>query len=197
MIKAIIFDLNGIFIQSPKLSERFAEKFGVPVEDFLPVLKEIMDLARQKSVKDSFYLWYPYLENWKVYLTKEQFFDFWFEAEKEVPEMIELVKNIKEKGIKVFILSNNFPERSAYYKQVFPFLDEIFDKVYYSWQTGLVKPNLKAYKNILKENNLKAKECLYFDDSQSNIEIANRLGINSFLYTGLNSLEEALEKYGI
>jgi beta-phosphoglucomutase-like phosphatase (HAD superfamily) len=43
MIKAIIFDLNGVFIHSPKLSERFEKDFGVPTAQFLPKLGKIMD----------------------------------------------------------------------------------------------------------------------------------------------------------
>jgi len=39
-MKAIIFDLNGVFIESPYLSDRFAVRFGVPKQDFLIVLKK-------------------------------------------------------------------------------------------------------------------------------------------------------------
>ena len=35
MIKAVIFDLNGIFIQSPKLSDRFKD-FNIDTALFLP-----------------------------------------------------------------------------------------------------------------------------------------------------------------
>ena len=38
MIKAIIFDLNGVFILSPYLSNRSEEKFGVSAKEFLPAL---------------------------------------------------------------------------------------------------------------------------------------------------------------
>ncbi|MCK4355061.1 HAD-IA family hydrolase [Candidatus Parcubacteria bacterium] len=122
-------------------------------------------------------------------LAEEQFFDFWFSAEKEVPEMIELVKKLRNRGVKIFVLSNNFIERANYYKKTFPFLEEIFDKVYYSWQTGFVKPNPEAYKNLLVENNLKPEECIYFDDSKENIEVAKKLGIQSFVFEGVECVK--------
>ena len=61
MIKAIIFDLNGIFIQSPKLSDRFAKDFGISSEVFLPKLSEIMNKVRQPSAGSSFIYWEPVL----------------------------------------------------------------------------------------------------------------------------------------
>ena len=194
MTKAIIFDLNGVFIQSPYLSDRFQEKFGISSEKFLPVLKEIMAKTRKSDAGDSFNYWKPYLKKWGVELTKEQFFDFWFNGERKMPEMIELTKELKYKGVKIFILSNNFIERADYYKKTFPFLKEIFDKVYYSWQTGFVKPDPEAYKKLLADNNLKPEECIYFDDSKENIEVAKKLGIQSFIFEGVDSVEKTLNK---
>ena len=194
MIKAIIFDLNGVLIQSPYLSDRFQEEFNIPSEKFLPVLKEIMEKIRKPNAGDSFNYWKPYLEKWGVELTKEQFFDFWFNGERKVPEMIELAKELKHKGVKIFILSNNFIERANYYKKTFPFLEEILDKVYYSWQTGFVKPDSEAYKKLLVDNNLKSEECVYFDDSKENVEAAEKLGIKSFLFEGVECVKRLLKE---
>ena len=79
-----------------------------------------------------------------------------------------------------------------YYDENFPFLKD-FDKVYYSWQTGFVKPDLEAYKNLLRENNLQPEQCLYFDDSVKNIEAANSLGIKSYLFKDIQDLQAILK----
>lgn len=192
MIKAAIFDLNGIFIQGPRLSDRFKEAFSIETKDFLPVLKEIMAKIRKPNAGSAFSYWKPYLEKWNVNLTEEQFLDFWFGAEKEIPELVELAKQIKIKGVKVFILSNNFAERADYYKKNSPFLTEIPDKIYYSWQTGFVKPDPQAFENLLAENDFKPEECIYFDDLEENIKVANDLGIKAFLYNNAVGLEETL-----
>ncbi len=192
MIKAIIFDLNGVFIQSPNLSDRFQEKFGILAEDFLPVLKEIMAKVRKPDAGSSFACWQPYLENWGVNLTEKEFFDFWFLAEKEVKELTELAEEIKQKGIKIFILSNNFKERAEYYSKNFDFL-KILDKIYYSWQTGFVKPDPRAFQNILSENNLNPNECIYFDNSEQNVEVAKSLGIEAHLFEDINSIRKVFK----
>jgi putative hydrolase of the HAD superfamily len=196
MIKAIIFDLNGVFIQSPKLSDRFKKKFNVAVEDFLLALKDIMAETRKPNARDAFVYWKPYLEKWSVRLSKNEFFDFWFSEEKENLDLIELVKKLNKNKIRLFILSNNFAERSGYYKKEFDFLN-IFDKIYYSWQTGFIKPNPEAFINLLLENKLKPQDCIYFDNSEENIEVAESLGIKSFIYGGVDSVKVILLDYNL
>jgi len=194
MFKAVIFDLNGVFIKSRKLSERFEEKFSIKQEDFLSVLNEIMPKVRMPNAGDTLSYWKPHFDKWGLNLSKEAFFDFWFSGEKEVLEMISLARELKNRGVKLFILSNNFVERSEFYKNNFPFLQELFEKVYYSWQTGFMKNDEAAYKNLLKGDNLKPEECVYFDDSPANIELAGRLGIKSYLFESAEETREILSK---
>ena len=196
MVKAVIFDLDGVIIQSQKFSERFHEKFGVSMEEFIPALKDIMAKVRKPGAGEAFAYWKPYLDKWGVNLSEEDFFSFWFSAEKEMPELIELAKQIKSKGVKIFILSNNFAERAEYYSKSFSFLNN-FDKVYYSWQTGFVKPDKEAFKNLLSENNLKPDECIYFDNSKENIDSANGVGIKSFLFETSAGFEKTLKEYNL
>lgn len=190
LTKAIIFDLNGVFVQSPRLSDRFHDELGVPVEEFLSALKEVMAKVRMPEAGSAYTHWKPYLNKWGVSLSEEEFFDFWFNVEREVPEMIELTRGLKKRGIKLFILSNNLAERTEYYNKNFPFLQELFDKVYYSWQTGFIKPSKEAYELVLSENKLKPEECIYFDDSESNVKVAGSLGIRSFLFKNAETVRE-------
>ncbi|NTW62024.1 HAD-IA family hydrolase [Candidatus Saccharibacteria bacterium] len=180
--KALIFDLNGVFVISPKLSERIESDFSVPLDIFLPVLKVVMDHVRQPGAKDVFYYWQPYFQKWGIKFTKDEFAKYCFSAEKPDEELVNLARRLKAKGLKLFVLSNNFRGRTEYYSNNFAFLDEVFDKVYYSWQTGFAKPDTRAWRNILDENNLKAEDCMYFDDSEKNVEAAESIGIESHIF---------------
>lgn len=57
----------------------------------------------------------------------------------------------------------------------------LFKKAHFSYEMGLVKPNPIIYQQVLKENNLKAEEIVFFDDNAANIESASTLGIDSIL----------------
>lgn len=126
--------------------------------------------------------WQPYLQKWGLEIKEQAFLDFWFNAETENTEMVTLARELKEKGVRLFILSNNLRERSAYYDEHFQFLNELFEKEYYSWVTGFIKPDPRCYETLLKENNLKPEECMYFDDSEENVAVAKELGIESHVY---------------
>ena len=189
MMKTVIFDLNGVFIQSPKLSDRFQEDFGVAADKFLPALKEIMDKIRRPGANNMYDYWKPYFTDWGIKFNREEFSDYWFKAEKENREMISLAEFLKKRGWRIFILSNNFKERAEYYKNNFPFLAEIFNKVYYSWQTGFVKPGRECFELIIKENGLNPTECLYFDDSEKNVEIAKSFGMEAHIFENREQVE--------
>lgn len=192
MIRTVIFDLNGVFIQSPLLSERFTKDFHVPNEKFLAALKVVMAKVRLPQAGDMYLYWKPFLDEWDVKLDREKFLEYWFREEKENEAMVMLARELKKRGINLYILSNNFSERAQYYEKTFGFLKELFEKVYYSWQTGYVKPHERCYTLVLEENNLKAEECLYFDDSSENVEKARGLGMKSFLFKNVGEVENEI-----
>jgi HAD superfamily hydrolase (TIGR01509 family) len=190
MIKAIIFDLNGILIKSRKLGKRFEEDFGVTEDIFLPKLFDIMKEVRKPNARPAFSYWEPVLKGWHLNLSESEFWDYWFKEEYPSERLISFIKSLKEKkDIKIFILSNNFKERAEYYNH-YPWIHNIVDKIYFSWQTGFIKPNPKAWELVLSENKLKPEECIYFDDKEENINVSKKIGIKSFLFTN----EEELEK---
>lgn len=193
MKKAIIFDLNGVLIVSPLLSDRFRDEYGVPPGKFLPVLKQAMAQVRAPGAAALYTYWKPHLDEWGIKMSEQEFLDFWFVAEKENTPMVDLVRELKGKGLRLFILSNNLSERAEYYKKNFSFLEELFEKIYYSWQTGFIKPDPRCFELVLKESGLSADDFVYFDDSKENVAVAQGLGIESYLFTGAEGVRQTLK----
>lgn len=195
MIKAVIFDLNGVFIQAPSyFSTRAQETYGVSEQEFYAALKDVMATARQPDAPSFFELWKPHLKKMGIEVSEKEFFKLWVSPEGLVPEVLEYAKELRQRGIKVFILSNNVRERTVYYRQKLPQLFDSVDQAYFSWETGFVKPDPQAYTNILNEHRLKPEECVYFDDSKGNVEVAKSLGIHAQQYTNLPTARKFLEQ---
>lgn len=195
MIKAVIFDLNGVFILGPKLSERFSKDFNVSIEDFLPALKTVMAVVRLPSAPSIYECFSPFLQKWNIKLSEHEFENYWFNAETENTEMVTLGRAIKRVGCKLFLLSNNFKERGTYYASHFPFIEDIFDKIYFSYLTGYIKPDVRAYMLLLEENDLKSSECIYFDDSKENVKVATSLGIVGHMYDGVEDVQRIFSEH--
>jgi putative hydrolase of the HAD superfamily len=193
MAKNFIFDLNGVIIVGQKLSERFAEDFKVSQDRFLPVLKDTLAIARRPGAESMYSYWKPHLDAWHVQMDEQQFLNYWFKGEQENQEMVALARKLKQDGNRLFLVSNNFRERAEYYAKHFSCIPELFEKVYYSWQTGFVKPDIRAYELVLRENNLVSQDTFYFDDSGENVVIAKGLGIRSYLYTNPTDVRKYAE----
>lgn len=189
-ISAVIFDLNGVFIESQPLSFRVSQKYNVDKDIFWEKLKSVLKIVRTPG-EHSPDVWFPVTDYLNTSL--EDFFEFWFSGEKIIYELLNYVKELKKHNLKIFILSNNLQARTEFYRSHFSELFKEFDASYFSWETGFVKPSLEAFKNILIKNNLEARECIYFDDSIDNVQAAQKLGINSYLYSGISQVKNILK----
>jgi len=68
------------------------------------------------------------------------------------------------------------------------------NKAYFSWETGFVKPEEMAWKNILKENKLLPQQCVYFDNDEENVAAAREFGLYAEHWKGLKQAKGVLEK---
>lgn len=189
-MKSIVFDLNGIFVKSPYLSDRFEQDFGVPKEAFISALSRIMDVVRLPHAPSVYSLFEPEFDKWGVSLSEQDFLDYWFTAEYLDGEMLAYVKNLRDANVSLFTLSNNFRERTLHYRERFPELAETFDQMYYSWETGLVKPDPAALQAILDEHHLEPTTCLYFDDSKKNVTSFSRIGVQAHVFNGVEQVRQ-------
>jgi len=55
-----------------------------------------------------------------------------------------------------------------------------FDKIYYSHLIHMRKPNKEIYEHVLLENDLKANQVFFIDDTKENIDAAKKLGYKTW-----------------
>ncbi len=85
----------------------------------------------------------------------------------------------------LFLLSNTNEIHANYYNNKlktdhnidFPAL---FEKVYYSHTVGLRKPEIPIFKYVLNNAGIQAGETLFIDDTEKNIDTADKLGFHAF-----------------
>ena len=57
-------------------------------------------------------------------------------------------------------------------------IDDYFDKWYLSFQLHKAKPSPEIFEAVLKDLGMKPEECLFLDDAISNINQAEKFGLN-------------------
>ncbi|GAB4038507.1 HAD family hydrolase [Spirosoma jeollabukense] len=98
-------------------------------------------------------------------------------------ERIERIKKLKA-SYRLFLLSNTSPIHIRRVNQVLanmnqPTLEELFERVFYSYEVRLAKPSPEIYQHVLTEAGLVAQETAFFDDNAANIRTAGELGIQA------------------
>ena len=71
-------------------------------------------------------------------------------------------------------------------------LEDIFDMIFISGETGLVKPNPEAFEGVLQAMGISAAQAVFIDDNSHNTEAATKLGIQSIVFTSVPQLKAAL-----
>ena len=72
---------------------------------------------------------------------------------------------------------------------------DIFDEVYASNLMGISKPDPDFYWHILNKEGIKPENTVFVDDTEENIISAQKIGINSILFTDSKSLRQQIKTF--
>ena len=113
------------------------------------------------------------------------------------PETYELIKELKEKGYKIYLLSNATPRFFDRFLDIPAF--EYFDGLFISALYKLLKPNREIYEAFCNKFSLDPTECFFIDDLEANIEGAKKYGMQGFVFKAPDTtqLRNALREAGV
>lgn len=97
-------------------------------------------------------------------------------------DTIKIIEELKKANKKVCMLSNLRQIDFDWFASKYDISN--FDEFYLSYEMHLMKPGNEIYEKMLEDLNVLADNVYFFDDSQSNVEAAKKLGINAYCVTG-------------
>jgi len=106
----------------------------------------------------------------------------------------EKVRALKQKGYRIYLLSNYNKDFFNIHTKNADFLDDIDGKVV-SYQIHKIKPDPAIYEYLLEKYNLLPEESVFFDDRAENTETAEKLGIRSYTITSKEYLLSVLDEF--
>tara|TARA_B110000444_G_scaffold239007_1_gene253078 strand:- start:66 stop:686 length:621 start_codon:yes stop_codon:yes gene_type:complete len=186
-IKSIIFDLGAVLlnISYQKTIEEF-DKLGIKNSSTFYSKKlqtNIFNLLETGEISESDFI--KEIQKHCTEATNTQILYAWNAMLLDLPQhRLQLLKQLKTE-YNIYLLSNTNKIHISEFenklgKEQYNEFYQLFDKVYYSHEIGYRKPNAKAFKIIINENNLIAEEVLFIDDSPQHIEGAKKLGIKTY-----------------
>lgn len=199
MIKAICFDLDGVYFLNGKSNFiKSLIKLGVSEDEAKRVFLKSDQMNKQyklgKMTDDEFWTWA--LNEWNVSLSVKEIIDLLIEGYETNEPAVKYVKDVRNAGYRTVICSNNFPARINGLQQKFGFLND-FDVVVLSYEVGIDKPNKEIFQSLVEKTGVKPDEIVYSDDDDSKMLGASELGIQTFLYTDFEAFIQRLKNLGI
>jgi putative hydrolase of the HAD superfamily len=101
-----------------------------------------------------------------------------FEGLDPNPPMIELMRELRGRGLRMAMLTNNVREWEPLWRAMLP-VDEIFEEVVDSGFVGCRKPERRIYEITVERIGVPFERCLFVDDLEPNINAAAALGMRT------------------
>ena len=113
-------------------------------------------------------------------------YDHWQEHIPTIDGMPQLVKDIKARGGKVYLLSNISIGFTEKYRDVPELVElfELFDGLVFSGPLKFGKPDPAIFRYVLDKYDIHAGESVFIDDNAKNVESAQSVGITAILFQG-------------
>ena len=187
-IKNIAFDFGGVVLAlSLEGAIKTFERIGVKDA------RQRLDAFHQKGVFEDLEAGRISMEEFRVAMCQlvgkevslQDCYEAWHGYVDYVPQQnLDMLLRLRGKGYQACLLSNTNPfmmmwaESPEFDGQGHP-VSYYFDKLYLSYQCGVMKPAPKIFQMMLEGQNALPEETLFIDDSETNVQIARSLGIRT------------------
>jgi putative hydrolase of the HAD superfamily len=197
-ITVIVFDFSGVIakLEKKELANFVAQSLQIPQAEAWHALKKLKKDLQQENTEEDFWIAYANSEGIRL---PEQWVDKLNEARihalKEIPGMVNLVKDLQRQGYQTALLSNASERPTALRRSSSYY--QLFHPVLFSSEIGARKPHRKAYQILLDHLDVSPEAVLFIDNRLKNVKEARSLGIDGIRFKNRDKLIRQLEKRGI
>ncbi len=199
MIRNIIFDIGNVLINFKP--DQFLRRYindELRIKEFITkVVKTELWLNLDRGIislqeaRDEYLERYP--EESNLLLT---FFDHWKEMLTPITHNIQILRELKANGYRIYLLSNYIQEAFDYVQDRNEFFTIVDGKIISS-EIKSAKPEAKIYQKLLDKYNLNPEQCVFIDDVESNLHQAQSLKIKTIHYLKDTDLRSELRTLNV
>lgn len=196
--RAFIFDWGNVLelIDQTGFWHEMSLKYSVPEDLFRRTERESRSKLDAGGIGTD-----QYLENISnrlgIKINEKEYHEIFFSKYVRLnTELLDIIRQLKKGGYKLFILSNNNPPFYEHMKRSTDF-ERIFDRIIISFQEKMEKPNPLFFQKVFEHSNIKPQECIYVDDIDDFVKVAEQLGMHSITYVSVQQFLKELASLGI
>ncbi|HEU68067.1 MAG TPA: HAD family phosphatase [Candidatus Acetothermia bacterium] len=190
-MKLVISDLGGVVVDKADPVPDMAARLELPVETFRALTAESTRLLLAGMITAQEF-WARFFDQTGRRVEE----DLWEKEFRPVvnPAVLSLVEKVRRR-VRVVAGTNTMePHWPALQKSG---VLASFDAVYASHHMGLVKPDPHFYWRILREEECRPGEAVFFDDVAEHVRVAREIGMVAFPFRKPEDLERRLSSMGL
>lgn len=196
-MKLVVFDMGNVFIDFSwdAVCAAFAGRTGIPRDQFGNLYEYVGNLGYEKGQISTEDLLARMNDLFKLKLDLSQFTQLWNTSFREDEDMRLLMDQLAQRW-PLYLLSNTNENHFSYLQERFN-VGRHFKELILSYEVGHAKPEAEIYAEVSRRSGFALPDCLFIDDLAPNIEAAQRLGMKTILYRGIEDLRHQLPKFGV
>jgi putative hydrolase of the HAD superfamily len=135
-------------------------------------------------------------------INMESYARFWRQSAPGVHWMVvHKIRDLKRRGIRLGLLTNNVKEFGEHWRTMFP-LDDLFEEVVDSSHVGMRKPEREIYELTCSRMGIVPTEAVFIDDNADNVAAARAYGMEAVHFKenpweALRHLDAILDRRGV
>lgn len=199
MINTIVFDMGGVLLDFR--AELFAQRLGLGGDDCALLQQHLLRttdwvrLDRGTTTEAAAYAHACARLPARLHPAVDYILNHWDQPIVPIPGTAEVVRELKEKGYRLYLLSNASLRQHDYWPRVPG--QEYFDGKLISADVHLLKPERAIYEELFRRFGLVPEECLFVDDFPPNIEASENAGMPGIVFHDAVQLREEFAARGI
>ena len=198
MIKAIIYDMDGMVLHGTRFSDRYAKEFGTPIERTVPFFTGVFEecVRGRADLKEALRSG-GWLEKWQWKGTVDELLTYWFHSGDQIDDrVLASVAEIRKKAIRCILAINQEKYRTAYARDDLG-LSGHFDGILASCEIGYKKPHPKFFEAAMDflqkaDPELQPAEVMFWDDRDAHIAGALAFGFDAHRYTTFEEYQKVM-----